>query len=79
MTKYLAYPVCFLGAVIFTKSLEIRDRLLQAHAEKPFLLEYEVDQTDSFKASESWSTQFVRDNGWKSKELHDEPDKCVFR
>ena len=48
----------------------IKNRLLLAHDQSPFLTPEEVDSITRFTASESWARKFAGENGWKSKVLH---------
>lgn len=50
----------------------IRDRLLEKHAEAPFLEDYEVKAMEKCKFSQNWGIKQAKENGWKSRTLHGE-------
>mmetsp|Transcript_12391 Transcript_12391/g.21463 ORF Transcript_12391/g.21463 Transcript_12391/m.21463 type:complete len:383 (-) Transcript_12391:294-1442(-) len=65
---YLNLPLT--RAAIAAKAVEIKGNLLRQHKESPMLSDLELKALSEFKASESWAGKFARDNGWRSKALH---------
>lgn len=63
------------GAIISTKAKVIRSKLLEAHAQTPFLTPLEVKDMTQFRASEPWAYKVSKALGWKREQSsHDDGD-----